>query len=301
MKLVSIKLYLEFLNTLFTCTHPIIFLLALISFRRNWIKFLTNPAGSLTIVFMVVSAGVILLKLLSQGWTSDRYFLPLSFFFCLFAADGIHKLSIYLNKKIKIIPHNKQYKSKLLSLYSFQQKIGYRIWSTIYKKLKFNYKKLKLTLIIITLVIIIGKSLIPHNSKPWFYYMRDNIHRLNTTHLQSIIISNEDDNRIMYYSKSEYYLLNLKNFSFNDDVMRGVSLYSNLPELSNYKFDSKNFYSNLNKLGGENLFLFIYGFNDEEFQNLLKKQNLQFKFNLIKSFVGKRNTPACLYQYMPSG
>ncbi len=301
MRLVPIKLYLEFLNTLFTCTHPLIFLLALISFKRNWIKFISNPAGLLVVIFMIVSAGIILLKLLSQGWTSDRYFLPLSFFFCLFAADGVHKLSIYLNKKVKIIPHHKQCKSKLLSLYYLHQKIRYKIWNSTYNKLGLNYKKTKLFLILIITLIIIGKSLIPHNSKPWFYYMRDNIHRLNTTHLQSIIISNEDDNRIMYYSKSEYYRLNLKNFSLNDDVMKSFSLYHNLPELSNYNFDSKNFYSNLNKLGGKNLFLFIYGLNNEEFQNLFKKQNLQFKFNLIKSFIGKRNTPACLYQYTPSG
>jgi len=263
--LLNFETWATYFKYIVKSSHPLILILALISFKRNWRLFLSNPVVRLFCIFIIIDLGVRLFKLAGSGVLSGRYFLPCAFVLTVFAADGL----------LRLIPRTS---TALIKKYPY-----------------FTYKRTFIVIFIIVFCVLAGKALMPHFDKPWFYSIKDIVAKDSPKGLKPVIITNEGDPRIGYFAGSELYLLSTNNFSISNRIFLYRQAFSDPKK--NLLPGIDNFVNNLKKFGNKNVFVFIYDMNNIAFEKLFSDNNLKFPFKLLKTYKARHGDPVCFYQF----
>lgn len=252
------------LNIFLVSIHPIIFILAIISFFANFKTYLRKPMHRFLIIYSFIIIGICSVKLFKHGFLSDRYFLILTAIFCIFAADGFLIATQYIYSKMP---------------------------SRYYNKL--SYRKLTVVLLIIVLLIMAIKPFTSFN-KVWYAQLRDISSSFNFTQ-RPVLISNDSDQRLAYYFDSTLYLVNLDSLTiFENSVCKQWNHQFNLPS-HEFSLKAKDFYNELHSLGTD-VFIIIEGCTAQEIERKFKSKGLPFNFNLVVSFKDRKKKNLLLFK-----
>ncbi|MCP4179659.1 MAG: hypothetical protein GY756_18020 [bacterium] len=265
----NIEAWLEFLNILFRGIYPIIFILVIIAFIHNWRRFLKNKYSRLLIILFIICFIIRFIKFFSQGWLSERYLESMILILTPFAAKGLYDFTKYVNYKI------------------------------IKKKYKISTNRLFIFFLIIIAVIMMGKVLRPHWDKLWFFSMDTIINKEQSVNAKRIIITNDADVRLIYYTNSAMIGLELNNFKFKNDQYR-AGWDKDKSDLMKFKFKPgiRNFYKNISTLGYKHVYLFLERVDPGKFKNSFISKGLPFKFKLLKEYKDRHDRPVCFYRYL---
>jgi len=257
----------KFVNCIIS-TAPICIWLAIISFKRNWRTFLSNPAVRLFCIFAIVDLCVKLHKIITSGYFERRYMLPFLCVLIIFAADGLlSKLAPFLHNYL----HNR---------FPF-----------------FTLRKITVSLISIIFIIYFVVIMIPSLDHPWFQGIRTLVKEECPKGKKSIILSNYSDTRLGYYSDSELFIFSINNFKLTNKAYTYRKPWSSDEFIKTLPSSINSFVDNVKRLGGDNVFIFFYGKRDSEFRKLFEEKNLSFPFKLLNVYHTRHNRPINFYQF----
>jgi hypothetical protein len=263
----DIMSWLAFLNILFKGIYPIIFLLVIVAFIKNWREFLKNRYSRLLIILFVVCLFIRFLKFFSQGWLSERYLEPMILILTPFAAKGLYDFAKWANHKI------------------------------VSKKYIVSTNKLFTIFLIIISLIMMGKVLRPHWDKPWFFGIRTIVNKELPLNLKRVIITNDADERLAYYADSAMISFDLSNFRFRQNQYLSDWDGEKLESIK-FKLGISNFYKNIDSLGYKHVYIFLNRINPSYFKEQFIAKGLPFKFKLLKEYKDRHNRPVCFYEYL---
>ena len=266
LRLFDIAIWLTFIRYIIRASHPVICLLGLISFKRNWKDFVANPIVRLFCIFIIIDLTVKYSKFLSTGIMIDRYMLPVAVAFIIFAADGLLKLIPFVQTKVS-------------------EKYPY-----------FTYRRVTIIIFIIVFWVFVGKILIPSSDHPWFEGMRSIVKKECPVGIKPVIISNQTDIRLGYYPDADLYTLSLENFVISDKAMLYQVPYTKLK--IKLLAGIENFSKNIRNFGERNVFVFLFNVTDSEFRKRFTTKQLRFPFRLLKSYQDRHKRPVCFYQFI---
>lgn len=250
------------INILFISVHPIIFILALVSFITKFKIYFRKPLYRFIIIYSFIIITVCSVKLTKQGFLSDRYFLILTAIFCILAAEGLLITAEYINLKI-------------ISKYCK----------------KISYKNLTVILLVIILITMAVKPFTSFNKKI-FRELRAISTTSNFTQ-RPVLITNDSDQRYAYYFGSTFYAINLDQLTVLEDPL--CKQWNHQFDIPQYQFsiNPKDFYKEIHKLGN-NVFILIQGKTPEEIEKQFKKQGLEFNFKPVRTFKDRKGKPLSL-------
>lgn len=257
-------MWLFYLKLILKVSQPAIFLLGLISFKRNWKDFISNPIVRMFCIFIAIDLVVKYNKLFSTDAMSIRYMYPIAIAFIVFAGDGLLKLIQFLHGKL-------------------EKKIPY-----------FTCKKFTIIMFIAILGIFLVKILVPETDSPWFKGVGCIIKKESPKGIKPVILTNAFDPRLGYYSNANLFTLSVKNFKISDKSLLYSKQYSKLNAKQTPGIE--NLYANIKKLGRKNVFLLLFDMPDTKFRKYFTVKHLKFPFRLLKVY-HKQEMQICFYQF----
>jgi hypothetical protein len=96
----------------------------------------------------------------------------------------------------------------------------------------------------------------------------------NTNSSNSLLITNENDSRIGYYSGAEVVLVGNSKDKFDLDTALGI----------------------IKNSGNRTVYMFIVGIPQDELEQSFARNDTPFNFKLIKSYRARHNTPVLLWK-----
>ncbi len=261
----------KFLNCIIS-TAPLCLCLGLLSFKRNWKDFLSNPVIRLFCAFALVDLCVKFYKMIASGFFERRYMLPFLCILIIFAADGL------LNK---LAPSLQKYLKKRFSILTLRKIIG--------------------GLISVLFMIYFIILMIPSLDHPWFTGIQTIVKQECPKGKKPILLSNYNDPRLGHYANSKVFVFSIKYFKLSNKIKTYNMKWNSDELIRGLPSGIKKFTSNIEKLGGNNVFIFLYGVTDSAFKKLFTDKNLNFPFKLLKVYHDRHNKPVCIYQFEKIG
>lgn len=251
----GVKKLLLALKILLTSIHPIVFILAVCSFRRHWKESLRNSIFRLITIYAIIIIFIRVLKFIKQGFMPDRYLLLLIIIFSIFAADGFFRLAICAHSK-----YLKSFKTDQLKRFAF-------------------------VFAFILLLIMLGKALSPHLDKPWYNELA--LVSANTDHNKNpVLLSNEPDSRIAFYMNSRTYLIDTKSLKISESSFKlWNGQFSSVSPKTDCQF--LDFYNSFSHSQSP-VFMILFDFDPTAAEKLFRDRGLNFNFRLIKSLQDTR-------------
>ena len=257
----------KFVNCIIS-TAPISLWLALLSFKRNWKTFLSNPVVRLFCVFAFLDLVVKFYKMITSGHFERRYMLPFLCVLIIFAADGL------FNKLVPFLYKHLREKFPFLTL-----------------------RKITIGLISILFIVYFIIIMIPSLDHPWYQSIRNIVQQECPKGEKPIILSNYPDVRLGYYANSELFVFSLKDFRITNKARIYRKKWSSDKLIENLPSGINSFVNNVKKLGGDNVFIFLYDVKDSDFRKFFKEEKKQLPFRLLKEYKARHNKPVCFYQF----
>ena len=257
----------EFVNCIIS-TAPICLWLALPSFKRNWKTFLSNPAVRLFCVFIIMDLGVKFCRTVNHGYSERRYMLPFLCVLIIFGADGL------LNSFVPFFHRYLRERFPFLTL-----------------------RNIAIGLISILFIADFALVIFPSLDHPWFESIRTVVAQECPKDKKPVILSNYSDSRLGYYANSELFVFSTKDFKLTNNVYIYRKKWSTDELIKNKPSGINHFTGTVKKLGGNNVFIFLYNMKDSDFRKLFEEKNLKFPFKLLKGYNGRHGEHLCFYQF----
>ena len=96
---------------------------------------------------------------------------------------------------------------------------------------------------------------------------------------------------------SELFVFSLNRFRLVNNACTYRKPWSNNTLIKDLPSGINNFFNNIKRLGGDNVFIFLYGISNANFKAEFSKRNLHFPFKLLKTFYDRHGRPVI---FLPS-